>query len=221
MKTDRAKLGAVFREQIVRSDCYQVRPVIAECDVVLDIGANMGMFAIMSRILAPDARIISIEADPGTFKNLQFNTQFYDIECHNVALSETDFVQMHKGADSGSNSTAPASSGIKGLNFRNILKTYGLDPKKQNILLKVDCEGAERVIIEDSKSTRMLMDFAHVAMEMHYSNGRGARKWANAVSREDAEAWITELGFFPGHVVEYYHNRLGGMLVFKPVTEKT
>ena len=123
MKTDRNKLANVLFDQIVHHDCYGIRRLIGDPpEVVLDIGANCGVFSMYCRMLFPRARIISVEPVSATFDMLTDNLKFYRCELHNVALSHKNFVNIHLGRDSGSNSTidvleAESKEKIRGMIF--------------------------------------------------------------------------------------------------------
>lgn len=213
MKTDREKLGHVFREQIIRRDCYGLRRTPHPPGIVLDIGGNMGMFSLMARVLYPEARIVCLEPHPETFDRLEWNLRFFDIELHRLALSDAPTVGFRKGGDSGSNSTV-AGGDVRGMGLREICKRLNVDPS--HTFLKVDCEGGERQIIESMDDSLYLLHFIGAGFEMHYSDGRGAHKWANAISRQRGETWVQNLQFLLAEQgsrwSDYKADRLGGML---------
>lgn len=226
MHTDSVKLGTVFFDQILRRDCYQIRRWIDNPpDVVIDIGGNMGMFSIVARALFPYATIHTIEPCPTTYDNLAHNLNFFNCVLHRAALSHHSAVTIRPGRDSGSNSTRSAAETIKegdaaetipGHTLAQFFDEFGVDPQRSRVLLKVDCEGAERVIIEDRRSEEAMLSCIQASLEMHYCDGRGSYKWADAISRADAEAWIAGLVASDVGSVSYAPDRLGGMLVVRP-----
>lgn len=222
MLVDREKLGHVLVDQIVCRDCYglqSLRSSGAKIHTILDIGANAGVFALTARVLFPEARIICIEPCPSTFERLVSNVRFHQIQCHCLALSGDPYVSIQLGADSGSNSTGPATKdggvNIRGATLEQIVSEYDIKVDG-GAVIKVDCEGGERTIIESEQDTEILKRFGHFAFELHYGDGRGAKKWANAPSRETAEQWVSSLDV-PNR---YYRTRLGGML-WGPIQDTT
>ena len=216
MKTDSEKLGHIFLDQIIRRDCYGLRGIHPSPSIVLDIGGNMGMFSLAARIIYPRARIVCLEPHPETFERLQWNLRFFGVETHQVALSDTPTVGFHRGGDSGSNSTT-ADGEVRGMGLIDICRRFNVDP--DNAFLKVDCEGGERQIIESMADSQYLLRFCGAGFEMHYSDGRGAQKWANAVTRQRGEQWVENLQLIMantgGFSAAYKADRLGGMFRFR------
>ncbi len=58
--------------------------------VIFDIGANTGIFAVMSKAYNSNAKVYAFEPQPNIFKVLSKNNQInnFDISCENVALSK-------------------------------------------------------------------------------------------------------------------------------------
>jgi FkbM family methyltransferase len=58
-------------------------------NIILDIGANTGVYSILSKTVNPKARIFSFEPQPNIFEILQINNRIngYDINCVPLALS--------------------------------------------------------------------------------------------------------------------------------------
>lgn len=218
MKTDRDKLARVLFDQIVVRDCYGIRTLQQPPDVVVDVGANCGVFSMTARVLFPQARVISVEPCPETFAMLEDNLKFYGCDLHNVALSKDPFVRIWHGRDSGSNSTISAKDinkedgpAIPGMTLAEMFRRWLINPEKQRVLLKVDCEGAERVIVEDPQSEKLVFPCVHACFEMHYCDGRGASKWANALSKYTAEAWIKYVKQTWQGQVHYEHHCMGSV----------
>ena len=68
-KTDPCGFTAIFNE-VCSMDCYRIRGVPFTPDVVIDIGANVGVFTSYARFMFPDAKIIGVEPDPENFRHL-------------------------------------------------------------------------------------------------------------------------------------------------------
>ena len=230
MKTDRDKLIRVLFDQIVVKDCYQFRKLKIPPEVVVDIGANCGVFSMLARMLYPKARVISVEPCPETFRMLEENLRFFGCELYNIALSKSKCVTIKHGADSGSNSTVDVgghASGdglqIPGMTLADMFSRWSINPQQGLVAVKVDCEGAERTIIEDSKSNDCLMQCCWAGFELHYCDGRGVSKWANALPRSTAEEWVKQVRTqFRGNVDYEYHGYggvHGGILTMRDSCE--
>jgi FkbM family methyltransferase len=62
----------------------------SESDVILDIGANSGLFAVFAKVHNPSARVIAFEPQPNIFYALKKNNEVnnFDIRCEQLALSD-------------------------------------------------------------------------------------------------------------------------------------
>ena len=60
--------------------------------VIMDVGANQGLYALISKCLCPRARVVAFEPLPSAFKALQANVALndFEIECLPVAVDEVD-----------------------------------------------------------------------------------------------------------------------------------
>ena len=59
---EQGSLGVV--REIVAAHCY-VKPVeLSEAKTILDLGANCGVFTLFALASAPNARLVSVEAQP-------------------------------------------------------------------------------------------------------------------------------------------------------------
>jgi FkbM family methyltransferase len=74
--------------QIITNNEYHVE-LIKDSDVVIDAGANAGIFSVFAAIKHPEATIYAFEPTPFTFDILKKNTQYYpNIRCFNAALGD-------------------------------------------------------------------------------------------------------------------------------------
>lgn len=71
---------------------YCFEKILKKGDVVLDVGANIGLTTIRaSKLIGPKGTIYAIEAMPSTFEILKFNillNKLINVVCFNVALSD-------------------------------------------------------------------------------------------------------------------------------------
>jgi len=134
---------------------------------ILDIGASLGQYAKKARKRFPEARIFSFEALPDSFKAL--NETFKgdkNFQSFNVALSNFEGKTVfRKSSNTGSSSLLEMDDlhktnytdskniveiEVKCNTLDNVLKGQKL---QKNILMKLDVQGAEKMVLEGAKET--------------------------------------------------------------------
>ena len=73
-------------ESCIKTGSYGLRKCAHAVSSILDIGANVGFFSVTSRILCPDAKVVSLEPDPTTFLQLLANCKHLRIQPINIAF---------------------------------------------------------------------------------------------------------------------------------------
>lgn len=150
----------IFQKEIYRFKTDNLQPRIIDC------GANIGASVIYFKRLYPDARIDAFEPDKKIFESLKFNIKSFDlknVELHNTGLWNKDTVLSFyaEGADGG-------RIAVKGDKDRIIkIKTERLSPYLNDHVdfLKIDIEGAEYRVLEESKD--YLHNVDRVFIEYH------------------------------------------------------
>ena len=139
-----------FKEIFVHED-YRL-PYSKKTKIIVDVGANIGLFSIYSVIRQPQARIYALEADPLNFsilkENIESNSLKDRIQAFNFAVSskigETVFYQSEISGWSSLFKTRGSQDGkpvyIDTINISTFCKNHGI---KKIDFLKVDIEGAE------------------------------------------------------------------------------
>src|ERR1017187_3034714 len=78
-------------DEVVTRDMYGMRMYAKSYpapSLVLDIGAHIGSFCVLSKPLGPDVPVIAFEPNPESFELLQANTsEWPDVTCVNAAVS--------------------------------------------------------------------------------------------------------------------------------------
>src|SRR5579871_5204580 len=124
-------------------------PVEPTDRVIVDAGANVGMFTIYAGRRAPDARIAAIEPFPPTFQRLEAAVamnRLANVTCLNAALGKDSGEAMMPTEEMGSQFrrvlTSATSTGlaVRVMSLRQALDSLGLDEVDQ---LKMDIEGGE------------------------------------------------------------------------------
>lgn len=147
--------------EVPRASLWQVREVCEEYAYqhwprmiqprVLDIGANVGIFALGVLEMLPDARVMSFEPHPETFELLKKNTAGLPIECHNMAVigwergSPTDLA-LHEGKRNRL-CCSLFDMGDQDMTTAIPVATFLAAELPPCDVLKVDTEGAELEII--------------------------------------------------------------------------
>ncbi|MDG6996870.1 MAG: FkbM family methyltransferase [Nitrososphaerota archaeon] len=166
----------LIREQF-GLDCYRVKNVNFQNQIVVDVGANIGDTALL--FASKGATVYSFEPLPSVFESYERNcTLNRDITSRlcgfNVGLSDhygtVQFTYDRRKTVGVSLSNRAASNGneitetINLVNAIDFLKSRGID---RCDLLKVDCEGCEKVLFRDKK----LLDYLkpqRVIIEYHF-----------------------------------------------------
>lgn len=172
--------------EVVTEDIYRLRSVRFRPDLIVDIGANVGVFTRFARSLFPDAKVVAVEPDPENAAHFRRFTPTLNVMLMEYALgSGTIFHGV--GAVNGAHETY-LSTGLgypeklmhqaveakKGLEISNVpclLLSEILCPARwtpgMKTILKVDCEGAENSIWNHEPSMEVLRQMDYVAMEVH------------------------------------------------------
>lgn len=147
--------------KIVIEDCYRLGEVRV-AQTILDIGSNIGLFALAARRRFPDARIHCYEPNPAIVPYLQSHCAQAKCQVFPAAVGLSEGTVSLRTDNEGtlfSTTVADSSGGIPQVSFASAVAKLGhVD------ILKLDCEGAEWEIFEDLatwKSVRCL------AMEYH------------------------------------------------------
>jgi hypothetical protein len=151
--------------EVVTQDCYRLKTLDFVPEIILDLGANVGVFHNYARKLFPEATIICVEPDFDNFSNL-------------VAFSKHD-KSMFFPFGIGPHILKRVGIGINGAHeiylkegdgreVVGIQLSYFSYPDKK-VLIKIDIEGAEKYIFEHKESVEVMKDADYIAMELHRS----------------------------------------------------
>lgn len=163
----------IFNEIIV-NDVYKISSYSSDYfDYIIDIGANVGMFSIFSRILFPKATIISIEPFFETYLHLKDNTKiFNNLHVKNMAYGENGkFMEYNKNIEvkhSESIMFQYAKTGVECTNLKSIFKAFNIS-KESSYMIKIDCEGGERYLLNDyPEETEIVKRSKQLNVEIHF-----------------------------------------------------
>ena len=142
-------------DEVIHEDCYEMRDFFKsndkQIDYIIDIGANIGIFTLLSSVLFPKAKKILIEPNINNVDLLMDNLYgFNNAVVYNVALGDggkckMQFDQRWSGSDKTINNV---DGDINSLTIAEIISLAN----GGNYIIKIDCEGAEKFLLTADKS---------------------------------------------------------------------
>jgi len=135
-----------FDRDIFFTGVPEYRP--AEDDVVLDVGAHIGTFALLAASKAPRGRVFAIEASLDTYNFLRINVALNksaNISTHHLAMTGEDgpVTLYHDTGNWGHSVVADLSKvteTVQGLSLASFMAREQIDRVR---FMKLNCEGAE------------------------------------------------------------------------------
>jgi FkbM family methyltransferase len=143
-------------------------------EVVVDCGANIGVFSLYAASCAPRSRIFAVEPFPSTFQELRDNIALNRLDrrvnCLAVALSETDgSVNMYAATHVPSQArevirpSLPDTISVPAMSLSSLLKTINVPVID---LLKMDIEGSEHAVFLNTRPS-VLTCVKRISIEYH------------------------------------------------------
>ncbi|MBK3665340.1 FkbM family methyltransferase [Bradyrhizobium diazoefficiens] len=154
--------------KILIDDCYRLKEV-RHAQTILDIGSNIGLFAIAARRRFPRATIHCYEPNPAVIPYLQSHCTQTRCQLFPAAVGLSEGRVSLRADDEGTlfSTTVPnPSGGIPQVSFASAIEKLGTVD-----LLKLDCEGAEWEIFDDVTTWKSVH---RLAMEYHLWAREGA-----------------------------------------------
>jgi len=157
--------------QIFLRKVYKVRPTD---EVIVDLGANVGVFTLYAARNAPQAKVFSFEPFPSTYLRLVATVRDHHLDsrvtCLNYAATGASGVRLMPNGQVPSQRRALASAasvtpgtGVMGKTIESILEENHLPHVD---LLKMDIEGSEYEVLL-STPQRVLSRIGRIALEYH------------------------------------------------------
>jgi FkbM family methyltransferase len=156
--------------QIFLRKVYRVR---ATDEVILDLGANVGVFTLYAARNAPRAQVFSFEPFPSTFRRLVATVRDHHLDgrvtCLNYAAAGASGVRLMPAGQLPSQRRALAAASVTS-GTEVIAETIESMLEENHLphvdLLKMDIEGSEYEVLL-STPPRMLARIDRIAMEYH------------------------------------------------------
>jgi FkbM family methyltransferase len=117
--------------------------------VIIDAGANIGLFTVSIKNQFPEAKVICIEPHPGNFQALKQNVSFYeDVFCENCGLwNKETLLKVYDKYNIGNWAMVVEENNeegnIKATTINKLMDTYSLE---RIDILKLDIETSEREV---------------------------------------------------------------------------
>lgn len=143
--------------EIVVEDCYRLFRIYKsqKPKVIVDIGANIGVFSKLCSLLFPGADIYAYEPNPAAFEWLCRNAAGTRIHCFNCAVREEGgAAKIDTFIDSTLTRITP--------NGNTEVQCTGADQVAERLsidLMKIDCEGSEWSILRETSLLQRTRDF--------------------------------------------------------------
>jgi len=191
--------------KIIKDDIYKVRKYPQDYfDFIVDIGANIGVFSIMMRMLHPHAKIYAFEPAIETFEYLKKNTNMLEIDLYQIALGNGNKLyfkdrEQHLLCTKFIEAPSEQTYEVESLTLPNIFSKLKLDTNKR-YLLKIDCEGGEKYLVNDELSESIIQKSIQTSLEIHFKSPSTEEDfWLDYNTYDD---WIRSK--INKHTIEYY-----------------
>ena len=202
--------GPAVVKWILNKDLYKVQRWPRDYfDYVFDLGAHIGAFSLVTRILNPNAKIIAVE--PGTMqqKLLEQNLGLLNVKIVKKAIGDGNKVVYNEISKRlGTSYCLESDKGsIETINFSDLFLSSGCSFDKK-YFLKLDCEGCEKYIFFKDKNKELvkqiLKNSVQITFEVHFASRSSVDK--NWLEWQVYDDWIRNL-MSETHEIEYYKSR--------------
>jgi len=156
------------------SDEYKLAQIGFEPDVIYDIGADVGSVTMFANRTYPNAKIVSVEPNPWSFRHLSKHADGIPeiVPIHAAAgvgqmYEPTKAEPLHwmvVGRESPSWHDGLKKSDIPSVTLGELHKSHG----GVQYVVKIDCESAEYGILTHPDSRQMILGCSYFAAEFHY-----------------------------------------------------
>jgi FkbM family methyltransferase len=132
-------------------------------DVMVDIGAHVGMVSIYVAKRHPEVTVYAYEPEPSNYRNLLANIEANgttNVIAHPYAISaKNEWLDLVRSPETNSGGASACVShdngevlGVPAISLAQVLEDHRIDRVR---LLKIDCEGMEYEILEDAPLDRV------------------------------------------------------------------
>lgn len=157
----------ILNKEIFENNVYQKYFEVEKDDIVVDVGASVGPFT-YSILNKKPKRVFCIEPSKELFPALLKNTKNENVICINKGISNKNGNIIFKGLfNKHSNEMWSSNIEAKSIRFDTFVYDYNISKID---FLKVDCEGGEYDIFNDSNLSWIVNNVKKIAGKFHIHN---------------------------------------------------
>lgn len=170
-------------EEVLLEKVYQLDVVPFVPELILDLGANIGLFSLLAARAWPEASLVCVEPHPLTFEFLCENLALNAVRASRLQCAlDAEPAMRFMGGDEAVYRTLSAHTTETSVMALPLDALLPRNPKLK-LLIKMDIEGSEIAVLE--RLTAPLPESTFVFLELH--NGDESLRWI--------EAWAEQHGF--------------------------
>ena len=198
--------------ELIRKDIYKIAQFpINSFDYVLDIGANIGTFSLMLRVLNRAAKIVAVEPNKENFAHLTTHMAGLGIITDSRALGDGSTLWLRERAkphplDHRFMPSRPENSStypVPSIRLHSLFEQYH---QEGEYCIKCNCEGGERYFIAHPEDEKVLQGAKSVNLMVHFPGSKS--DYPDCPTWEEYTAWIKHL-FSSTHSIHYGHSHRG------------
>lgn len=197
-------------DETFTQNCYEFVYPVKEDDIVLDLGASIGMFT--WKIMDKASKVYSIEPMIDLIPFLKGNTVGYNVTIINAFLNSGETSEVLH-TDNCINTFEPKM--VRSINFKTFLKENNIDKIDY---IKTDCEGGEYSLISNEnigwikENVRNIVGEWHLStpeekIEFRYFRDKFLKQFKN-VEVYSLDKINISWDLYNEHFLEYYHQVL-------------
>lgn len=172
--------SATCYREIIIDDFYQIFNYAKHFkpSLIVDIGANIGIFSKLCSLLFPNANIYAYEPNPTALTWLEKNAELTRIKVFPYAVGiQEGLVLLDGRSDSTTGKISPEGNiSVQCIAPTEVAQGLPID------LLKMDCEGSEWSILQDTELLKRTQSFC---MEYHLFDQHTLEELKNLIEKAD------------------------------------
>ena len=164
LRTFKGDIGVFYEVFWKKTYAEHLSLLRKEPNIIVDLGAHIGITSIYLSLKYPHANIYAVEASVENFELLKANTiSFKNIVCINAAAYfEDGFVNFSNDELSYNQKISEVGISTKAISIETLKKNFGI---RHIDLMKIDIEGGEIDLL--SKNNSWLSEVENIIIEIH------------------------------------------------------